>query len=276
MDLRICPKGHNYNGDVNATCPICEAEKRGSMVADYGATEPLSGGFGGGAGATEPVTGGFGGGFGEEIGATEPVSGGFGGGFAGGVGPTKPVDEDFGGGFGRGVGTTEPVSNTGFGSSSDTLPPTPSAAFKNSDETMRFDENWAPGVDNYNDQTMPHNPGMVAGFTPVVGWLVCIDGADKGHGYRIRSGYNHIGRAEHMDICIRGDKQISREKHAIIAYDDTEKIFFFGPSDGRNIVRINGKMVMIPTELNPYDILTVGTSRLIFVPLCGDKFDWSN
>ena len=170
MDLRICPKGHNYNGDVNATCPICEAEKRGSMVADYGATEPLSGGFGGGAGATEPVTGGFGGGFGEEIGATEPVSGGFGGGFAGGVGPTKPVDEDFGGGFGRGVGTTEPVSNTGFGSSSDTLPPTPSAAFKNSDETMRFDENWAPGVDNYNDQTMPHNPGMVAGFTPVVGW----------------------------------------------------------------------------------------------------------
>ena len=110
----------------------------------------------------------------------------------------------------------------------------------------------------------------------MVGWLVCTEGPDRGHDYRIRTGYNHIGRAEHMDICIRGDKQISREKHALIAYDDTEKVFFFGPSDGRNIVRVNGKMAMVPTELHAYDILTVGSSKLIFVPLCGEQFDWNN
>lgn len=259
MDLKICPKGHNYNGDINATCPVCEAEKRGGgMTEDYGATEPVGGGFGGGmAGATEPVSGGFGG----MAGATEPVSRGFGG----MAGATEPVT----GGFGRGSG------------GSDTLPPKPSAFFKGNgrsmgDETMRFCDNGVPGVDNYNDQTMPHNPGMTAGFTPVAGWLVCIDGPDKGNDYRVRSGYNYIGRAEHMDICIRGDKQISREKHAIIAYDDTENVFFFGPSDGRNIVRVNGKMVMVPTQLNAYDIVTVGSSKLVFVPLCTDKFNWEN
>ena len=110
---------------------------------------------------------------------------------------------------------------------------------------------------------------------PVTGWLVCIEGPDRGHDYRIRTGYNHIGRAEHMDICIRGDKQISREKHALVAYDDTEKVFFFGPSDGKNIVRVNDKMVMVPTQLHAYDTVTVGTSKLIFVPLCGENFNWN-
>lgn len=198
-----------------------------------------------------------------EFGATEPVEGG---GFSGfdNIGATEPV-----GGFGGfpGGGATAPAS--GF---TGTMPPTNGF---DSGETMNFFESKAPGVDNYNDETMAVNPGMVAGFTPVVGWLVCIEGPDRGHDYRIRTGYNQIGRAEHMDICIRGDKQISREKHALIAYDETEKVFFFGPSDGKNIVRVNGKMVMVPTELKPYDILKVGTSQLIFVPLCGEHFNWT-
>ncbi|RKJ07279.1 FHA domain-containing protein [bacterium D16-54] len=241
MNMKICAKGHFYDGDTNHTCPMCAAE--GQNAGGYGATEPVGGSFGGGfeqqAGATEPIGGGmFGNGF-DHIGETQPIGGGSMD--TGGMTGTKAPTQGFGGGG----------------------------------ETMRFVDSSVPGVDNYNDQTMPHNPGMVAGFTPVVGWLVCIEGPDRGSDYRIRSGYNHIGRAEHMDICIRGDKQISREKHALIAYDDTEKIFFFGPSDGRNIVRVNGKMVMVPTELHPYDIVTIGTSRMIFIPLCGEKFNWS-
>jgi len=302
MDLRTCPKGHRYNGDVDATCPVCAAEKQREsqgMAADYGATEPISGfgggfspagpaeGFSGGFGAvppTEPVGGSFGGGFGTSA-PTEPVTGGFGtsasaepagnifgnvfGNMFGATPPTEPVGgvDDF--------GKTEPIGGgAGFGREvSGTLPP--STPLSGNGETMRFCDMGFPGVDNYNDQTMPHSPGMVAGFTPVVGWLVCVDGPDRGHDYRIRSGYNYIGRAEHMDICIRGDKQVSREKHAIIAYDDTEKVFFFGPADGRNIVRVNGKMAMVPTELHAYDIVTVGTSKMIFIPLCGEKFDWN-
>lgn len=254
MNMKTCPKGHFYDGDTNASCPVCAAEQSGGgRMDDYGATEPVGGGFGGGfsgAGATEPVGGGFGGGF-SGAGETEPVGGGFGGGFSN-------------------VGATEPVTGGMTGTKA------PTHGFGGSGETMHLFENRVPGVDNYNDETMAVNPGMVAGFTPVVGWLVCTEGPDRGHDYRIRTGYNHIGRAEHMDICIRGDKQISREKHALIAYDDTEKVFFFGPSDGRNIVRVNGKMVMVPTELHAYDILTVGSSKLIFVPLCGEQFDWND
>lgn len=124
--------------------------------------------------------------------------------------------------------------------------------------------------------TQPINPGGPTGFTPVTGWLVCIDGPARGTDYRIRAGYNFIGRSEHMDVCIRGDNSISREKHATIAYDNKSKTFFVSPSDGKNIIYLNDQLVMMPQVINSHDKLTIGTTVLMFVPLCGKEFDWND
>ncbi len=129
-------------------------------------------------------------------------------------------------------------------------------------------------VEDYDDVTMTTIMNETPGFTPVVGWLVCVDGPAKGNDYRIRAGYNYIGRAEHMDVCVKGDQGIGRERHAMIAYDHEERVFFFGPADGKSIVRLNGKMVMVPAELHAYDILKIGSTKLMFVPLCGERFNW--
>lgn len=128
-------------------------------------------------------------------------------------------------------------------------------------------------VEQY-ESTTPVSPNGVAGFNPVVGWLVCIDGPDKGQDYRIHAGYNYIGRAQSMDICIQGDTHISNQNAGVIGYDDLEHLFSFGPSGGHNTVRVNGKMVINAVELSPYDELTVGTTKLMFVPLCGERFNW--
>ena len=112
------------------------------------------------------------------------------------------------------------------------------------------------------------------GIDPVVGWLVSLDGTEKGRDYRIRTDNNHVGRDEKMDICIRGDDTISRENHATISYDSRDKIFYFTPGDGRSIVRLNDKGVFATTELNAYDILEIGKTKLVFLPLCGEKFEW--
>lgn len=130
------------------------------------------------------------------------------------------------------------------------------------------------GVEDYSDATQPTIVAGMAGFSPVAGWLVCVDGPAKGTDYRIRAGYNYMGRAEHMDICIAGDNHIGRDRHAMIAYDQEERVFFFGPADGKSIVRLNGKMVMVPSELHAYDIITIGSTKLMFVPLCGERFNW--
>lgn len=179
-----------------------------------------------------------------------------------GYGATEPV---FGAGAMDEYGATEPMTNMG-----ETQPVPGGNGFAGDDF---FAGNMQ--VEDYDDATQPVNFGGIEGFSPVTGWLVCVEGPARGSDYRIRAGYNYIGRGEHMDICIRGDQKIGREKHALIAYDQEERVFFFGPADGKSIVRLNGKMVMTPLEVHAYDILTIGSTKLMFVPLCGERFDWN-
>lgn len=108
---------------------------------------------------------------------------------------------------------------------------------------------------------------------PVVGWLVCVEGPVRGVDYRIHAGYNYIGR-EAGDIRIQGDQQISRQNHAMIAYDSSELTYFVGPAAGRNLIKVNGKTVFNAVEIHSYDIISIGTTKLIFVALCGEAFSW--
>jgi len=112
------------------------------------------------------------------------------------------------------------------------------------------------------------------GINPVVGWLVCFEGPAKGNDYSVRAGYNYIGR-DIGDIAIKGDQQISRQNHAMIAYDESERAFYVGPSAGRNLIKVNGKTVMNPIDVKSYDVISIGATKLVFVALCGEKFSWS-
>lgn len=112
------------------------------------------------------------------------------------------------------------------------------------------------------------------GIDPVVGWLVCVGGKEKGRDYRIHSDNNYIGRSEKMDICIRGDETISRENQAVITYDTNDNNYYFSPGDGRTIVRVNGKAIFQTVELKAYDRIVIGKTELLFMSLCGENFEW--
>ncbi|MCP5050641.1 MAG: FHA domain-containing protein [bacterium] len=109
---------------------------------------------------------------------------------------------------------------------------------------------------------------------PVVGWLVCIEGPDKGRDYRIRSEKNFIGRSPEMDIFVENDEQISRKKHAAVTYNPRNNKFKLLPGDGRALVYLNDDDVETPRELNAHDLLEIGKSKFIFIPLCGEQFQW--
>lgn len=130
-------------------------------------------------------------------------------------------------------------------------------------------------VTDYQEHTAPVEKykGMGAAFSPVTGWLVCTEGPAKGKDYRIQAGYNYIGRSESMTICIP-DQTISRERHAMIGYDHKNKVFKFAPYMGENAVEVNGEMIMGSVQLSAYDVLTIGNTKLLFVPLCGERFSW--
>jgi len=110
---------------------------------------------------------------------------------------------------------------------------------------------------------------------PVVGWLICIDGPDKGKDFRIQSGMNFIGRSNNQDICIPGDQHISREKHARLSFFEDKNSFMLYPGEAHGLVILNDEEVVNPTKLKKYDVIKLGTSLLMFIPLCGDGFDWS-
>lgn len=110
---------------------------------------------------------------------------------------------------------------------------------------------------------------------PVVGWLVCIHGPERGADYRIHSENNMVGRSSEMDIRIEKDNLVSRSRHTVITFDPQNNIFYLSPGEGKSLVYLNGKAVLTHQELKPYDEILVGGSKLLFVPFCGDHFKWS-
>jgi len=108
------------------------------------------------------------------------------------------------------------------------------------------------------------------GIDPPVGWLVCIDGPERGMDYRIRSENNSIGRSETMRICISGDDSIARENHAFLTYDPESNTYYIRPGTATGMVYHNRAAVFQPIELRPFDEIKLGNTTLLFVPLCGE------
>ncbi|MBR1471397.1 MAG: FHA domain-containing protein [Lachnospiraceae bacterium] len=111
---------------------------------------------------------------------------------------------------------------------------------------------------------------------PVVGWLVCIEGKDKGKDYRIAAKNNTIGRGDKMDIQIKGDDTISRENHARLAYDVKHNAFHLVPGENTNGIYLGDEPVYVPTKLKAYDLIELGESKFLFIPFCSEKFTWQD
>lgn len=112
------------------------------------------------------------------------------------------------------------------------------------------------------------------GIDPVVGWLICIKGPEKGRDYRVRSERNGIGRGGDMPICIQGDEAISRQNHAYISFNPRNASFRIAPGDGRGMTYLNGEEVDVPMPIKAYDLIELGQTHLLFVPFCSEHFNW--
>ena len=136
--------------------------------------------------------------------------------------------------------------------------------------------------DLYTDNTSGGDDGKTismdeldSGVDPVVGWLVCTDGPDKGRDYRLHSGNNYVGRSSSNDVAIRGDKTVSGEKQFAVSYDSRHHKFFVAATGGKAIVYLNDQPVTAAAQsLSRKDKIEVGKTTLMFVPLCDEEFEW--
>jgi len=113
------------------------------------------------------------------------------------------------------------------------------------------------------------------GIDPIVGWLVCVEGVLRGRDYPIRSEKNAIGRSPNMDICISDDDSISRENHGFIVFNPRKVTFRVQIGESRGLIYLNDEEVLTHEELKAYDIIEIGQTKLIFIPLCGVNFQWT-
>lgn len=212
-----------------------------------------------------------------------PICGGSAASFTGPTAPAFPSPE----------GVTIPLAYTPSGATNPTVPMTsgwePNGNGVGPTVPLNVaDSQWAPSDSTYGEHKKPEGRGMteavrpgVAGNVstkaqPLTGWLVCVNGPEKGKDYRIHEEYNYIGRSPMMDISIPNDGSISWERHAIIAYDRRSRKFFFAPFGGASIVRVNDMPAMGNMELNAGDKIEIGRSTFMFVPFCGESFQWED
>lgn len=123
------------------------------------------------------------------------------------------------------------------------------------------------------NSSSPHT-GELTVISPVIGWIVCIDGPSKGMDYRILAKKNYLGSAEGMDIQVSGDHDIVKRNHAVFLYDTSKRSTLLLQGDTRGLVYLNDEIVYKPMILSPYDIISIGKSKFLFVPLCGEHFEW--
>jgi FHA domain-containing protein len=111
---------------------------------------------------------------------------------------------------------------------------------------------------------------------PVAGWLVVVKGPGRGGFRPVFSGMNSIGRDAGQRICLNfGDDMISREQHAFITYDEEARRFYLQHGGKANLVRLGGRLVLSPMDLQPYDLICIGKTTLRFIAFCDSEFAWS-
>ncbi|GEM_PF-1944376 len=109
---------------------------------------------------------------------------------------------------------------------------------------------------------------------PVVGWLIVLDGQEKGKDYRLVAGKNSIGRTSSNHICLANDKAVSRENHATVMFDPRNMKYFLIDGGGDGIIYVNGNPLLQSVQLQERDVIEVGQTRLLFMPLCNETFRW--
>lgn len=165
-----------------------------------------------------------------------------------------------------------------------TVPPAPSpleSSFtdKTVPESMdEFDKTigikmWNTKGESIPDEIEKDTPSQTS---PVVGWLVCTSGVEKGQSYTIVAGKNFIGRNKENDIVIKGDNAISRDKHAVIIFDPRSNKFHTQPGTSNELFYLNDEVVLEVKTLNSGDNILVGNTELKFIAFCNDNFSWDN
>ena len=243
MNLCRCDQGHFYDKEKYSSCPHCA----GGSASDEKRTEAFTGDF------TDSVT--------QEK-AENPSTGT--------VTQEEPIQ----------VQGMPPINIPNmFADQPTVMDPsvlTVSDSEEDSDHTVGIYDDVFSEVSGTKNKSSVKNAVSNKVDTPCVGWLVALGGEHIGTDFRLKIGKNFIGRSPQMDVALTEDKSVSRESHAIVVYEPRAHLYLVQPGESSSLVYRNNDVVLTPTTLEAYDMITVGDINLLFMPLCGARFNWGD
>lgn len=125
---------------------------------------------------------------------------------------------------------------------------------------------------NKSEATQYYYEGKEEGEKPVVGWIVCVKGPEKGRDYRLHEAKNRLGRLPRCDVYLPDDQDIVMNTHAEIIFDYKSCRFYITRVEGN--VCVNGQNIYQNTVLSEGDCIQMGQSDFIFIPFCKEGREW--
>lgn len=123
-------------------------------------------------------------------------------------------------------------------------------------------------ADADNDITVAYTAVQQRAYAqPVVGWLVCIKGTEKGRDWRLTAGRNFVGSSLKADIVVPGFASNAANAFSII-YDSRHKTFLAMPGSNAQVY-LNDRLLTDATRLNDDDEISAGEIVLCFRSFCG-------
>jgi len=105
-------------------------------------------------------------------------------------------------------------------------------------------------------------------------FVVCVDGPMTGASFVFQENRAVVGRQKNYEIALFRDNSVSRSPHAIISYDKDSLRYTVVQGDPEKKVSVNGTFINAEQELKLYDIIGIGQTRMLFIPVCSEKFAW--
>jgi hypothetical protein len=155
-------------------------------------------------------------------------------------------------------------------------PPAPSAqpAAPAPEQRAAPEERAAPSSTT-NVQRPPETQNLVEQYGPIVGWLVVVGGPGRGNAVPFFAGMNAVGRAPGQRVVLGfGDDQISRDGHFFVTFEPKKRSFHVNHGGKGNLFYLNTEAVLGVMPLKSGDMIEVGDTKLMFIPLCGPDFTW--
>ncbi|MGB7240986.1 MAG: FHA domain-containing protein [Sulfitobacter sp.] len=109
-----------------------------------------------------------------------------------------------------------------------------------------------------------------------VGWLLVSEGPGRGGCFMLAAGSTSVGLGSDVSVHLGfGDESIPSGSHIQIDFDAETSMFLLRPNNQTVEILLNGDALTKDQPLNSHDNILIGETTLLFLPLCGDDFDWA-